>query len=125
MKKGGGRYCREHRDSAVADAFGDALRVKIAALPQALPHPSYLDADAIDEVAHGWSYALQTRAGQLVVTFHDGDYALFGRFDDEGAGRKLTGESNPFSGKWNHHIDDGHPVESAVLYVMNQLERVL
>ncbi len=125
MKKGGGRYCRAHRASATADAFGDALRAKIAELPQAMPHTSYLDAGEIDEISHGWSYVLQTRAGQLVVSFHDGDYSLYGRFDDEKAGRKLTGDSNPYSGKWNHHITDEHPVESAVLYVMNQLERVL
>jgi hypothetical protein len=129
MKKGGGRYCRAHRDCAIADAFGEALRVQIAALPNAKPAATYLN---VGDVSHGWSFALETRAGRLTVSFHDGDYALFSRFEDPHAGNRLLGgrlllgdEVNPYSGKWNHHISDGHPVESAVLFIMNQLKRVL
>lgn len=126
MKKGGGRYCVEHKGCALADAFGAALREKLTALPGAEPVASYLD-DADDHGAHGWRLALPTRAGRLVVSFHDGDYALFTIFDEEKRAVALLGrhEVNPHSGKWNHHITDGHPVDTAVLYVMNQLQRVL
>jgi hypothetical protein len=65
-----------------------------------------------------WScYTLETKAGRLDLSVHTSlylagkDWANGGgspwvaaRFDDVKAARKLTGDSNPYSGKWNHHL---------------------
>lgn len=120
------RYCRRHASCETNEMFGDALRPQIEAIG-AKRVPS-----ALDEKEQGWRYELPTLAGKLTMTFYVDSYTLFTRFEDVERGNKLVGGNghlhdavNPCSGKWNHHITDGYPVEDAVTYVMNQLRRVL
>lgn len=124
-KTTGRRYCRKHCSCEVAEAFGAKLRPLIEHIPGAAFVPSYLDDDE-----QGWKYTLNTAAGKLDVTFYAGDFALYARFDEPLRASKLLGghgflmeEVNPYSGKWNHHIADGHDVDSAVTYIMVELSR--
>jgi hypothetical protein len=55
-----------------------------------------------------YAYKFETKAGvlRLSVSPHASIHAgamVAGRFDDVDAGHELTGNSNPYSGKWNHH----------------------
>lgn len=121
------RYCRKHRTDEIGDTFGEKIRPLIAALPGAAFEASYLD----DE-EHGWRYTVPTSVGKLTLTFHAGDFSLYGRFEDPARACALLGgrgflsyEVNPYSGKWNHHYDDAHPIDDAVQHTLKQLKRVI
>jgi len=92
-----------------------------------------LAAGAVEgEQAFGYRYRLETRAGTLVLTMHASDLdgksrilSLFGRFLNPVRAVGYTGESNPYSGKWNFHFgEDCDPLE-AVEQVMFKIEGVL
>lgn len=119
-------YCRQHRDNEIGDTFGEKIRPLIAALPGAVFNPSHLDD------GYGWRYTVPTTAGQLTLTFHAGDFSLYGRFENPeqacaifGGRTSLTGAVNPYSGKWNHHYDNMHPIDDAVKYIVKQITRAL
>ncbi|MCP4393402.1 MAG: hypothetical protein GY804_03915 [Alphaproteobacteria bacterium] len=75
-----------------------------------------------------YEYTLQTKAGKLFVIFYLEDsavYTVFTRFENVLNGRDLTHNSNPYSGKWNHHysVDCIRP-EDAANTIVNSLKYV-
>lgn len=72
-----------------------------------------------------YPWEIDTRAGILRISFDQHD--IFCCFDDEKAGHALTGNSNPWSGKWNFHphIESHQDVTAAVANFVGQLELVL
>ncbi len=56
-----------------------------------------------------YHWKIETQAGPLHISFdkpvkRQKIFSMFCRFDDVKKGYELTGNSNKFSGKWNHHL---------------------
>lgn len=60
------------------------------------------EADLIEATSQRAEFVVNSKGGPLHATIYDNWVAL--RFYDVIRGRELTGESNPFSGKWNFHV---------------------
>jgi hypothetical protein len=64
-----------------------------------------------------YEWQIETRAGILLLNFHEDDDSIFGRFmHPEEAAELLTDKQslNMYSGKWNHHYDRSCTAESAM-----------
>lgn len=121
-------YCPKHVEGLKADAFADLVRPALEKMGAAFL-PSHLD-DCEGECI-GWQLALQTRVGLLTVSYHRGDFSLYGRFEDPKAATEALGNSfgrgevNPYSGKWNHHYWDWTDASIAANACINAISRVL
>ena len=74
-----------------------------------------------------YQYALDTKAGplELSATLSPSGVNIFTRFKDAKRGAEITGNSNPFSGKWNHHYLSRMTAEDAMENLRLHMDYVL
>lgn len=117
-------YCPKHVEGLKADEFAELVRPALEKLGATFL-PSHLD--DLNGEAIGWRLVITTRAGLLRLSYHRGDFSLYGRFDDEDAATKLLGygKSNPYSGKWNHHYWGWDAPDAAAAVCISEIRRIL